>query len=609
MCGIVGFVGKSNGVDFILNGLKSLNYRGYDSAGISIFDTYGKLKIVKKCGKLSELSKAVKKIEKCFAGNCALGHTRWATHGAASDVNAHPINVKNVVVVHNGIVENYLHLKKVLKSRGYSFATETDTEVAAALIDYFFDGSNFMDAILKAASKFEGSYAFGVVFKNKPGLIFAIRKGSSLNVGFGNDENYISSDVLAFSGKTNRYSILGENEICVLSAKNVEFFNFEGKSIKKQVLTVDQGFAEVGKGQFDSFMLKEIHEQPEVVRNCCLSRIKSIGISFDVDGIFDDWFLRFERIQIVACGTAMHAGMFGKRLIESFARIPVEVSIASEFRYCEPVFLENDLVIIVSQSGETADSLAALRLAKEKGVATLGIVNVKASSIAREADKIILTEAGPEIAVASTKAFSAQLVIFYLIALKFADVLKTKPHDEILKLCGSLKTVPAKIDEVLNSKNEVFELAERFYSAENLFFIGRSFDYYSALEGSLKLKELSYIHSEAYAAGELKHGTISLVEDGFLIIALATQSSVFLKTLNNVKEVRARGAKVLLVCGKKVKIENELTDVVLKIPNIDDWLAPFCVAVISQLFAYKVAVLRGCDVDMPRNLAKSVTVE
>lgn len=608
MCGIVGFVGKTNGVNFILNGLKSLNYRGYDSAGISVFDEKGNIKILKKCGKLEELSKAIANGEP-LSGNCALGHTRWATHGAPSDVNAHPIEVKNVVVVHNGIIENCLALKSFLESEGYVFNTETDTEVAAALIDYFYDGKNCFEAILKAVSQFEGSYALGIVFKNKPGSIFALRKGSSLNVGFGEDENYISSDVLAFCGKTKHYAVLDENEICVLTASGVDFFNFNLEKVEKPVLEIECGFDEVGKEQFDSFMLKEIHEQPKVVHGCFSSRVSLNGISFEDDGISNDWFAQFKRIQIVACGTAMYAGMFGKYLIENFVRLPVEVSIASEFRYCNPVFLKNDLVIVVSQSGETADSLAALRLAKEEGVATLGIVNVKNSSIAREADRVILTKAGPEIAVASTKSFSAQIAIFCLLSLKFADELKARPHEEILSFCGSLNEVPVKMEQMLGQKDEIFKLAERFYNTNSLFFIGRGADYYLSLEGSLKLKELSYIHSEAYAAGELKHGTISLIEDGVFVVAVATQSFVFMKTLSNVKEVKARGAKILLICKEGAEVEQGLADFVFRIPDVKDWQAPFCAVMFMQLFACRVAVLRGCDVDMPRNLAKSVTVE
>lgn len=610
MCGIVGFVGKSNGVDFILKGLKNLNYRGYDSSGISVFDEKGNIKIVKKQGKIDKLSKIVAS-DRSICGNCVLGHTRWATHGKPSDVNAHPIEVKNVVLVHNGIIENCLALKHFLESEGYFFYTETDTEIAAALIDHFYDGTNCIEAILKAAAKFEGSYALGIVFKNKPDSIFAIRKGSSLNIGFGGNENYIASDVLAFCGKTKRYCVLNENEICVVKADKVLFFDFNGKAVAKQVLEIDWNFDEVEKNQFDSFMLKEIYEQPKVVENCFSSRIKPSGISFEPDGIFDEWFAEFKRIQIVACGTAMHAGMFGKHFIENFAKIPVEVSIASEFRYRNPVFMKNDLVIIVSQSGETADSLAALLLAKSHGVATLGIVNVQTSTIAAQADRVILTNAGPEIAVASTKAFSAQLAIFCLLSLKFAEVFKTKPKEEILKLCDELKGVPSKILETLKFKSKIFEFAKKFYKTNNLFFIGRGVDFYLSLESSLKLKEISYIHSEAYAAGELKHGTISLIEAGVLVIALATQSSIFLKTLNNVKEVKARGAKVLLICGSgdDFEIEEGLADFVFKIPKTKDWLAPFSAIVFSQLFACGVAALRGCDVDMPRNLAKSVTVE
>lgn len=609
MCGIVGFVGKSNGVDFILRGLKSLNYRGYDSAGIAFFDEKNRLKIVKKCGKLTSLSNAIKNEKMKISSSCTIGHTRWATHGEPSDLNAHPIEVKNVVVVHNGIVENYLALKNFLELRGYFFNTKTDTEVAAALIDFFYDGSNCVDAILRAAAKFEGSYALAIVFKNRPDTIYAIRKGSSLNIGFGKNENYLASDVLAFCNEVKTYSILEENEVCVLTAGGVSFFNFDGVRIEKPVLIVDHNFNETDKSEFDSFMLKEIYEQPDVVKRCFSTRINLKGISFESDGIYDDWLVGFKRIRIVACGTAMYAGMFGKHLIEEFARVPVEVSIASEFRYFNPIFLKDDLVIVVSQSGETADSLAALRLAKQNGVATLGIVNVGLSSIAREVDRVILIGAGPEIAVASTKAFSAQIAIFYLLALKFADVFKTRSSEEIACLCESLKTAPAKIKETLGCKEEIFELAKKFYNVKNLFFIGRLTDYYLALEGSLKLKELSYIHSEAYAAGELKHGTISLIENGVLVVVLATQKSIFLKTLNNAKEVRARGAEILLVCSKNDEIEAGLADFVFRVPDVDDWLKPFCVVVFEQLFACEVARLKGCDVDMPRNLAKSVTVE
>lgn len=610
MCGIVGFIGKTDGASFVLNGLKSLKYRGYDSAGISVFEKDGKIKILKKCGKLSELEKML--YEKgCPSGNCVLGHTRWATHGKPSDENAHPIEVGKVVIVHNGIIENYVDLKIFLQKEGYEFKTQTDTEIAAALIDYYYDGKNHKEAILKAVSCFEGSFALGIMFSDKNDELYAIRKDSSLVVGFGDCENYIASDVAAFYGRTKKYAVLDDGEFCCLTVDGVCFFNMKGELIDKVVSTIDWNVDDVGKNEFDSFMLKEIYEQPKVVGYCLDSRIKSSGeVSFEVDGISNEWFSRFRRIQIVACGTAMHAGMFGKQLIENFAKLPTEVSIASEFRYKNPIFLKDDLVVVVSQSGETADSLAALRLAKKNGVVTLAIVNVKFSSIAREADKVIFTDAGPEVSVASTKAFSVQLAIFYLLAIKFAEIFKIKTQYEISKFCDMLKEVPKAMElTIQKTRDEVLRFAKIFYEHKNMFFIGRGLDYYLALESSLKLKELSYIHSEACAAGELKHGTISLVENGFFVVAIATQNSLFKKTINNVKEVKSRGAKVLIICKENAKLEDDFGDFILMIPRINDWLVPFCAIIPMQLFARDMAFLNGCDVDMPRNLAKSVTVE
>lgn len=609
MCGIVGFVGKSDGTSFILEGLRKLKYRGYDSAGLSVFIN-GKLQIIKKKGKLSELEKELSK-KSNLSGNCALGHTRWATHGKPSDLNAHPIRVNDVVVVHNGIIENYLQLKKKLKAKGYIFKTDTDTEVIAALIDSFFDANrdNCLESIRKATEEFEGTFAIGVAFSNHSDLLFAAKRSSALMVGFGDSENYIASDITAFSNKSKNYSILDDDEFCVLSACDVKFFNSSGEEIKKQILVVDWNILDSGLNNFDSFLMKEIFEQPEVVFRCFNNRIKNGVVDFSCDGLSDDWFSQFERIKIVACGTAMHAGLFGKNLIEKFARLPVEVLIASEFRYSDPVILKNDLVIIVSQSGETADSLAALNLVNSCGACSLAIVNVKTSSIARQAKKVVFTDAGVEVSVASTKAFSSQLAIFYLLALKFAQVYKKKSNEEINLLCQQLLNVPKKMELVLQHCKELKNHAKKFFKKQNIFFVGRGLDYLLALESSLKLKELSYIHSEAYAAGELKHGTISLIEKGVLVIAIATQRELFLKTLNNVKEVKARGAKILLICCEDVDFEENLPDAVLKIPNVDDFVAPFCAIVFMQLFACYVADFRGCDVDMPRNLAKSVTVE
>ncbi len=607
MCGIVGFIGNKNGTDLILKGLKNLNYRGYDSAGIVALEK-GKFKIVKKCGKINRLEQQINQ-DGILKSSCLMGHTRWATHGEPSDVNAHPIEVGDVVVVHNGIIENHLNLKNRLKDYGYKFETQTDTEAAAALIDFYYKKTDdALKAVLKAASEFEGSFALGVMFKNNEN-IYAVKQGSPLVVGFSSDGNYIASDLIAFSKQTKNYVVLDENEACVIEKNKVNFYNIEGKTIEKKISKIDWIDEGVFKHDFKNFMTKEIFEQPEVVRRCFKNRLIDSGVSFVADGIGDEWFSQFDRFHFVACGTAMHAGLFGKHLIESIAKKPAQVSIASEFRYCEPVFLKNDLVIVISQSGETADSLAALKLAQKHGIATLGIVNVKTSTIAREADKVILTNAGPEIAVASTKAFSAQIAVIYLLVLKLAQIFKTQTKDQLLNYYYLLNNLPEKIEETLTLNKQVFKLSTKFYLRHNLFFIGRSLDYYLALESSLKLKELSYIHSEAYAAGELKHGTISLIEPGVLLIAIATQKSIFSKTINNVKEVKARGAEIFIICCEDCELEENLADYVLKIPNIDDFIAPFCAIIPMQLFACYVAELKGCDVDMPRNLAKSVTVE
>jgi glucosamine--fructose-6-phosphate aminotransferase (isomerizing) len=603
MCGIVGYIGERNCADVLLEGLSSLEYRGYDSAGIAIFEN-GAVKTVKSCGRLKNLREKLK-LNGTPVGNCGIGHTRWATHGKPSDLNSHPHSGKKITVVHNGIIENYMSLKDSLEEKGYEFLSDTDTEVAAKLIDCYYHGEP-LDAIKRALTRIRGSYAFGILFEDFPDRIYAVRKDSPLIVGAGEGENFIASDIPAILKYTRNYYLMEENEVAILTREGVTFSNLDGESIVKETLTATWDVSAAEKGGYRHFMLKEIYEQPKAIRDTISPRIINGNIVFE--GLGDGNFKGIEKIYIVACGTAMHAGMVGKNAIETLARVPVEVDIASEFRYRDPILKANDLVIIISQSGETADTLAALRLARSRGVKTLAVVNVVGSSIAREADYVIYTWAGPEIAVASTKAYSVQLTVMYLLAAKIAFENAAIDKAQLEKLCEQLLKLPEAVGKMLEQQENCQHLASLYQNAHSLFFIGRGMDYAVSMEGSLKLKEISYLHSEAYAAGELKHGTISLIVDGTPVVAVATQKKLIEKTISNIKEVKARGARVLLVCRQGEK-GADAADEFIELPDMPDIFMPSLAVVPLQMFAYYMAVLHGCDVDKPRNLAKSVTVE
>ena len=608
MCGIVGYVGKSDCVNFILDGLSHLEYRGYDSAGIAIFNKNNNdVSIIKKCGKLSKLSEYIKTHNRPH-GICGIGHTRWATHGKPSDNNSHPHSKGKVTIVHNGIIENYLQIKNFLIEKNYKFQTETDSEVISALLDFLYNG-NPIETIIEATKKIEGSYALGILFSDQPNTIYAIRQNSPLIVGIGDDGNFIASDVPAIIKHTNKYILLEHDEIAVLSENSLKILDLNKNEINKKISYVDWDISSAEKNGFDHFMLKEICEQPDAIKRCINPRFVNGNLELGIENLPDEKLSSFKKIHIVACGTAMHAGMIGKYIIERFAKTPVEIDIASEFRYRNPIISKDDLVIIISQSGETADSLAALRLAKSKGIFTLAIVNVVGSSIAREADSVFYTWAGPEISVASTKAFAVQMASMYLLAIKMGKISSKLSSEEYKNLCQTLKDIPNKIKQVIEKNEEMLKFSKIFYQSKDIFFIGRGVDYCISLEGSLKLKELSYIHSEAYAAGELKHGPISLIEDNTPVIAIATQSDLYAKTISNIKEVKARGAKILLLCNEGSQVDDSLTDLIIRIPESIDVFSPLYSIVPLQLFAYHTAVLRGCDVDKPRNLAKSVTVE
>ncbi|WP_077534601.1 glutamine--fructose-6-phosphate transaminase (isomerizing) [Massiliimalia massiliensis] len=606
MCGIVGYIGKRNASEVLIDGLRKLEYRGYDSAGIAVFEEEG-IKVVKAKGRLDDLEEKMNLVGKP-KGSCGIGHTRWATHGEPSDVNSHPHGNSRITLVHNGIIENYLELKERLAAKNYLFESQTDTEVVAKLLDYYYDGNPF-ETVRKVIENVKGSYAFGIMFADFPNQIFAVRKDSPMIVGLGEGENFIASDVPAILKYTKDYYLIDEDEIVVLEEGGTKIYNLDHELIEKQRHTATWDIEAAEKGGYPHFMLKEIFEQPDALRKTVQPRIKDGLPDLQVDSFTDDLIRKIGKIHIVACGTASYAGMIGKCAIEKLARIPAEVCIASEFRYGDPILKENDLVIVISQSGETADTLAALRLAKKKGIHTMAIVNVVGSSIAREADSIIYTWAGPEIAVASTKAYTVQMSVMYLIALKMALALGTLSEEEVKGYCGTILSLPEKQQQILDQSDTCKYFASRFQNAEHLFYIGRGIDYALSMEGSLKLKEISYIHSEAYAAGELKHGTISLITDNVPVIAVATQENIYEKTISNIKEVTTRGAKVLLVVNDRFEVNEDIANYVLRVPTTDDILIPLLAVIPLQLFAYYTAVLRGCDVDKPRNLAKSVTVE
>ena len=608
MCGIVGYIGKEEAAPILLDGLSKLEYRGYDSAGIAVFDGE-KINVAKTKGRLKALSELTHD-GILLPGTLGIGHTRWATHGSPSDTNAHPhLNTEEtIVVVHNGIIENYIKLKKKLEGRGYQFVSETDTEVIAHLLDYYYKG-NPLEAVTKIMHRMEGSYALGIIFKDHPNELYAVRKDSPLIVGHTDGGSIIASDVPAVLKYTRDVYFIENEEIVRLTEQDMEFFTVDEEPLQKKPVHIDWDADAAEKGGYEHFMLKEMYEQPKAIADTFSPRIKDGQIVIEELGMNDEEIRADSKIVIVACGSAYHAGMTGKYVLEGMARIPVEVDLASEFRYRDPILAEGTLVIVVSQSGETADSLAALREAKKKGCKVLGIVNVVGSSIAREADNVLYTWAGPEIAVATTKAYSCQLTALYLLAMRFAYARGAISESELAEMIEDLKKLPAQVEMLLSHKDRIQKFANRYLAARSIFFIGRGIDYAISLEGSLKLKEVSYIHSEAYAAGELKHGTISLIEEGTLVTAVLTQEDLYKKMLSNMEEVKTRGAFVMAVTNEGNLDVEKAADYVVYIPETNRFFTNSLAIVPLQLFGYYVAVGRGCDVDKPRNLAKSVTVE
>ncbi len=608
MCGIVGYIGKRDCADVLVGGLEKLEYRGYDSAGIAVFQN-DIIKTVKARGKLDCMKKKLIDEGKP-QGFCGIGHTRWATHGEPSDINSHPHSNGRITIVQNGIIENYAELKAFLAEKGYSFISQTDTEIVACLIDYYYSERNPLRAITEVVKELHGSYAFGILFKDFPDRVYAVKKGCPLIVGEGNAEYFIASDISAFLEYTNKYVIIEDGEIVCMEPAGTHFFDVHGNKIQKTVQTAEWDVEQAQKQGFPHFMLKEIHEQPAVVKKTLDAIIKNGVPEFSEVGLSDDFIRGINRIYVVACGTAMHAGIVARYAIERLARIPVAVETASEFRYMNPIVGKNDLVILVSQSGETADTKAALELAKEKGAKTLAVVNVKYSAIARAADMCINTLAGPEIAVASTKAYTVQIAVLYLIAFRMAFAVGEIDEEKLRELTREIQKAPAAIENILKKEDECRFIASRLVSVEKLFFIGRGLDYALSLEASLKLKEITYIHSEAYAAGELKHGTISLIEDGVPVITLLTQENVLPKTVSNMAEVKARGACVIAVTRENTKFAENTVDLRFNTDDtLPDLLDPLATVCALQLIAYYTSVLRGIDPDKPRNLAKSVTTE
>ena len=613
MCGIVGYIGFEEAAPILLDGLAKLEYRGYDSAGISVRSSKtGEIDTVKAKGRLQILSDKTDN-GNAMCGTSGIGHTRWATHGEPSELNAHPHHSddNSLVVVHNGIIENYLELKEKLSKAGYSFYSQTDTEVAAKLIDYYYKkcDRDYLEAISRAMLRIRGSYALGIMFADCPDKIYAVRKDSPLIVGHNESGSFIASDVPAILKYTRNVYYIGNMEIAVLDKDAVHFYNVDKEEIQKELVEIKWDAEAAEKGGYEHFMMKEIHEQPKVVADTLHAYVKNGRIDFSEAGLTEDALKGLERIYIVACGSAYHVGMVGKYVIEDIAGIPVEVEVASEFRYRNPKLVSNSLVIVISQSGETADSLAALRLAKEKGITTLGIINVLGSSIAREADHVLYTLAGPEISVATTKAYSTQLIAIYLMAIQCARVNGTLDQEACEALLTELETIPDKIQKILDDKERIQWFASKYASSKDVFFIGRGIDYAISMEGSLKLKEISYIHSEAYAAGELKHGTISLIEDGVLVIGVMTQDELFEKTLSNMVEVKSRGAYLMGVTTYGNYSIEDTANFSVYIPKTNCNFATSLAVVPLQLLGYYVSVAKGLDVDKPRNLAKSVTVE
>ncbi|RGK38242.1 glutamine--fructose-6-phosphate transaminase (isomerizing) [[Ruminococcus] lactaris] len=612
MCGIVGYVGTEQAAPVLLAGLSKLEYRGYDSAGIAIRnEDTGDIAVVKAKGRLKILSEKTNGGH-AVAGTCGIGHTRWATHGEPSENNAHPhcTDDKSVVLVHNGIIENYQELKDKLIRSGYAFYSQTDTEIAVKLVDYYYRKTGTpLEAISRAMLRIRGSYAFGIMFHDYPGKMYAARKDSPLIIGKSQTGCLIASDVPAILDKTRNVYYIGNHEIAELSQDEIHFYNIDREEIQKEQVEIKWDAESAEKGGYEHFMLKEIHEQPRAVRDTIGAYVKDGKIDLSETGLTDEKLQEIERIYIVACGSAYHVGMVGKYVIEELADIPVEVDLASEFRYRNPKLVKNSLVVIVSQSGETADSLAALRLAKERKIPVLGIVNVVGSSIARESDYILYTYAGPEISVATTKAYSTQLIAMYLLAIQAAKVNGVITEERYVALIEEMGTLPEKIQKTLDDKERIQWFASKYANAKDVFFIGRGIDYAISMEGSLKMKEISYIHSEAYAAGELKHGTISLIEDGILVVGVATQAALFEKTISNMVEVKSRGAYLMgLTTYGNYNIE-DTADFAVYVPQTESFFATSLAIVPLQLMGYYVSVAKGLDVDKPRNLAKSVTVE
>jgi len=605
MCGIMGYIGNGNAVPIIINGLSKLEYRGYDSAGIAIYQD-GKMNITKKKGHLTEMIEALGEFS---PANLAIGHTRWATHGVPSDTNAHPHTdcSGRIALVHNGIIENYAVLRKNLILEGHDFVSETDTEVMVHLIEKYYDGS-IEAAVRKALSHVYGSFAIVVICADEPDKIIAAKKASPMIVGLGDGENYLASDIPAIIGKTKKVYIIEDDEFVVIKSDSVEITDFTGNPVKKEIFEVTWNVESAEKAGYEHFMLKEIHEQPTALRETLRGNIKDNMIDLSELKI-DDIFIGVEKIYIVACGTAYHAGLVGRNIIEKLAQIPVETDIASEFRYRDVLWHPHSVMIVISQSGETADTLAVLREAKRKGIKVLAVTNVVGSSAAREADRVIYTHAGPEIAVASTKAYSTQLLVMYLLGLHLARIRGTCDEPQLVELAEGISHIDELVEKVLTQQDKIMHLAEKYQGVQDTFFLGRGIDYSVAMEGALKLKEISYVHAEAYPAGELKHGPLALIDEGVPVLALITQDNLVEKTMSNIKEVKARGAIVVAICKENLQEACQECDEQILLPNVNQILAPIVSVVPLQIFSYYMAIFRGADVDKPRNLAKSVTVE
>lgn len=606
MCGIMGYIGSGEAVPVIIDGLSKLEYRGYDSAGISFYQD-GSLQLNKKKGRLAELVKCLGNFP---SANLGIGHTRWATHGVPSDRNAHPHMdcSGRIALVHNGIIENYASLRKELMLEGHDFVSETDTEVVAHLIEKYDQNCSLEAAVREALKHLKGSFALAVISADEPDKIIAAKKDSPLVVGVGSSENYLASDIPAILGKTNQIYIIEDNEFVILTRDSVSITDFSGQPVEKKLFPVTWDPIAAEKGGYDHFMLKEIHEQPKALRETLRGNVKDQIINLgdlDIDTMFKD----VEKIYIVACGTAYHAGLVGRQALEKLARIPVETDIASEFRYRDILWNPRSVMIVISQSGETADTLAVLREAKRQGIKVLAVTNVVGSAVSREADRVIYTHAGPEIAVASTKAYSTQLLLMYLLALHLANLRSTCSQEMLQELTADLEIMDQKVEAVFTQEEKIRQLAEKYHQVESTFFLGRGFDYAVAMEGALKLKEISYIHAEAYAAGELKHGPLALIEEGVPVLALITQDQLVEKTMSNIKEVKARGAVVVAICKENLQEACQECDEQIILPDVDPILAPIVGVIPLQIFSYYMAILRGADVDKPKNLAKSVTVE